>query len=75
LAGGLSIERAAELIAALCSVDLYRSLVVEAGWTSQEYEAQLTRLVASTLGLSAADVHRTSERSRRVGTIRGPQTT
>ncbi len=58
LPDGLSIEHAADLVAVLCSVDLYRSLVLEAGWTSQEYEAQLARLVASTLGLSAADVDR-----------------
>jgi AcrR family transcriptional regulator len=51
LASGLSIERAAELVAALCSVDLYRSLVVEAGWTAAEYESQVARLVESVLEL------------------------
>jgi AcrR family transcriptional regulator len=53
LPDGLSRDRAAQLIAALCSVDLYRSLVVEAGWTAHEYEARILHLVASTLGLAA----------------------
>lgn len=52
LPGGLSTERAAQLVAALCSADLYRSLVLESGWTSEEYETQLARLLASTLELA-----------------------
>jgi hypothetical protein len=55
LPSGLSIDRAAQLVAALCSVDLYRSLVVEAGWTAQEYETHILHLIASALGLASPD--------------------
>lgn len=54
LPSGVSAGRAAELVAALCSVDMYRALVLEAGWTSEDYEAQIVQLVASSLGLAAA---------------------
>jgi AcrR family transcriptional regulator len=56
LPDGLSIDRAAQLTAALCSVDLYRLLVLEAGWTSAEYEAQIARLLESSLGVGPPGV-------------------
>jgi hypothetical protein len=37
--------------------DLYRSLVLEAGWTPEEYEAQVVRLLESALGLSSTPRH------------------
>lgn len=55
LPDGLRVDRAAQLAAALCSADLYRLLVLESAWTAEEYETQLARLIASTLGLAPTD--------------------
>ncbi|HSL56359.1 MAG TPA: helix-turn-helix domain-containing protein [Acidimicrobiales bacterium] len=62
--GGLSVERAAQLVAALGSVDLYRSLVLEAGWTSTEYDDHLVRLIAAVLGLGPSPGRRSRSRPR-----------
>jgi AcrR family transcriptional regulator len=45
----LTKERAIDMVAALTSVDLYRALVTEAGWTHDEYATEIVRLVRSSL--------------------------
>ena len=41
LRDGLSVERASDLIWTLCSLAVYDLLVVERGWTSEQYESWL----------------------------------
>lgn len=45
----LSVNKARDLLWAFTGRDLYRMLVVEQGWTSEEYEEWLAQLLASTL--------------------------
>ena len=56
LAAGVTVERATDLLWALCSHDLYRMLVVEQLWPPEEYE----RWLASSLTYSLLDHHATS---------------
>jgi AcrR family transcriptional regulator len=49
LAKGLSVSKARDILWALTGRDLYRMLVVEQGWTSEEYEKWLAQLLISTL--------------------------
>lgn len=53
LAADVSVERAADLLWALCSHDLYRMLVVEQHWPPEEYD----RWLASSLIYSLVDHH------------------
>lgn len=46
---GLPRARTIELVAALASVDLYRALVLDAGWSATGYEEQVTRLLAAAI--------------------------
>lgn len=43
----LTTEQAIDIVAALTSVDLYRALVTDAGWTHDEYATEIVRLVRS----------------------------
>jgi len=49
LAKGLSEPKARDILWALTGRDLYRMLVVEQGWTSDEYEKWLAQLLIKTL--------------------------
>jgi AcrR family transcriptional regulator len=49
LAKGLSLEKARDIFWALTGRDLYRMLVVERGWTSDEYEKWLAELLVKSL--------------------------
>ena len=49
LAKGLSLSRARDILWAFTGRDLYRMLVVEQGWTSDEYEKWLAQLLIKTL--------------------------
>lgn len=49
LAIGLSVTRARDILWALTGRDMYRMFVIEQGWTSDEYEMWLTRLLINTL--------------------------
>lgn len=49
LAKGLNITRARDMLWAFTGRDMYRMLVIEKGWTSDEYEMWLTQLLISTL--------------------------
>lgn len=46
---GLSAAKARDILWALTGRDMYRMLVVEQGWTSEEYEKWLTQLLTSSL--------------------------
>ena len=46
---GLSLSKARDIIWAFTGRDLYRMLVVERGWTSDEYEKWLAQLLIKTL--------------------------
>jgi AcrR family transcriptional regulator len=45
----LSVNKARDVLWAFTGRDLYRMLVVEQGWTSEEYEKWLAQLLANTL--------------------------
>lgn len=47
--GGLSVSRARDILWAFTGRDMYRMLVVEQGWTSDEYEKWLAQLLIDTL--------------------------
>jgi hypothetical protein len=49
LAPGLDQKKAHDIMWAFTGRDLYRMLVIERGWSSQEYEAWLANLLAQTL--------------------------
>lgn len=49
LAPSLDQEKAHDIFWAFTGRDLYRMLVIERGWSSQEYEAWLTELLVKTL--------------------------
>lgn len=49
LAKGLTLQKARDILWALTGRDLYRLLVVERGWTSDEYEKWLNQLLINTL--------------------------
>ena len=49
LSKNLSVNRARDLLWAFTGRDMYRMLVVEQGWTSEEYEQWLAQLLANTL--------------------------
>ncbi|CAN5178809.1 TetR/AcrR family transcriptional regulator [soil metagenome] len=49
LAPGLSLEKAHDIFWAFTGRDLYRMLVVERGWSSQQYEEWLAELLVKTL--------------------------
>lgn len=46
---GLSLSKARDILWAFTGRDLYRMLVVEQGWTSEEYEKWLAQLLIKTL--------------------------
>lgn len=46
---GLSLTKARDILWALTGRDLYRMLVVERGWTSEEYEKWLAQILVKTL--------------------------
>ena len=45
----LSVNKARDVLWAFTGRDLYRMLVVEQGWASEEYEKWLAQLLANTL--------------------------
>lgn len=49
LLDGLDIKKARDILWALTGRDLYRMLVVDRGWSSEEYEKWLAQLLAQTL--------------------------
>ncbi|MGH2612320.1 MAG: TetR/AcrR family transcriptional regulator [Rhabdochlamydiaceae bacterium] len=49
LARGISVNRARDLLWVFTGRDIYRMLVIEQGWTSEEYEKWLAQLLANTL--------------------------
>ena len=49
LSKNFSINKARDVLWAITGRDMYRMLVVEQGWTSEEYEQWLARLLAKTL--------------------------
>jgi AcrR family transcriptional regulator len=49
LAKGLTLQKARDILWALTGRDMYRMLVVEAGWTSDEYEKWLAQLLVQSL--------------------------
>lgn len=49
LSKNLSVNKARDVLWAFTGRDLYRMLVVEQGWTSEEYEKWLAQLLANTL--------------------------
>jgi AcrR family transcriptional regulator len=49
LAKGLNATRARDILWAFTGRDLYRMFVIEQGWTSDEYEAWLAKLLINTL--------------------------
>ena len=49
LSKNLSINKARDILWAFTGRDMYRMLVMEQGWTSEEYEKWLAQLLASTL--------------------------
>lgn len=49
LSKNLSVHKARDILWALTGRDLYRMLVVEQGWASEEYEKWLAELLAMTL--------------------------
>jgi len=49
LSKSLSIDKARDILWAFTGRDLYRMLVMEQGWTSEEYERWLAQLLSSTL--------------------------
>lgn len=49
LAPGVTVARAGDLIWALSGAELYRMLVVERGWSGDEYEEWLARALADSL--------------------------
>ena len=54
LAKGLSAIKARDILWAFTGRDMYRMFVVEQGWTSEEYEKWLAKLLISTLILKMA---------------------
>jgi hypothetical protein len=46
---GLSLSKARDILWAFTGRDLYRMLVIERGWTSDEYEKWLLELLKATL--------------------------
>jgi AcrR family transcriptional regulator len=49
LTQGMSVNRARDILWVFTGRDIYRMLVVEQGWTSEEYEKWLAELLANTL--------------------------
>lgn len=49
LAPGLSVKKARDILWAFTGRDLYRMLVVEQGWTSDDYEKWLAQMLANAL--------------------------
>lgn len=49
LAPGLNANKARDILWAFTGRDMYRMFVIEQGWTSDEYEAWLARLLINTL--------------------------
>jgi len=49
LAKGLTLEKARDILWALTGRDMYRMLIVERGWTSDEYETWLGQLLSQSL--------------------------
>lgn len=49
LAKGLTLQKARDILWALTGRDMYRMLVIERGWTSDEYEKWLTELLVKSL--------------------------
>ena len=49
LAQGMSVSRARDILWAFTGRDIYRMLVIERGWTSEEYEQWLSKLLADVL--------------------------
>jgi len=49
LAKGMSMNRARDILWLFTGRDIYRMLVIEQGWTSEEYEKWLADLLANTL--------------------------
>jgi AcrR family transcriptional regulator len=49
LLGGLNASKARDILWAFTGRDLYRMLVIERGWTSDEYEKWLTHMLLQTL--------------------------
>jgi hypothetical protein len=46
---GLGVEEAAAILRTLCQQEVYRELVVESGWSPDEYEAWLLRTLKEQL--------------------------
>ncbi len=49
LAKGLSVKKARDMLWAFTGRDMYRMFVIEQGWTSDEYEKWIARLLINTL--------------------------
>lgn len=49
LLNGLSLSQARDILWAFTGRDIYRMLVIERGWTSEEYEKWLAQLLIKTL--------------------------
>jgi AcrR family transcriptional regulator len=49
LAKGLTLQKARDILWTLTGRDMYRMLVIERGWTSDEYERWLTQLLVQSL--------------------------
>lgn len=49
LATGLSVKKGRDILWAFTGRDLYRMLVIEQGWTSDEYEKWLAQMLATSL--------------------------
>jgi hypothetical protein len=49
LSKNLSVDKARDILWAFTGLDLYRMLVVEQGWASEEYEKWLSQILANTL--------------------------
>lgn len=49
LSKGVSVDKARDILWAFTGRDLYRMLVIEQGWTSEEYEKWLAKLLVKTL--------------------------
>ncbi len=49
LAAGLSVKKARDILWSFTGRDLYRMLVVEQGWTSDDYETWITQMLVNAL--------------------------
>ncbi len=49
LAKGLTLQKARDILWTLTGRDMYRMLVIERGWTSDEYEKWLAQILVKSL--------------------------